>query len=228
MKFNYWQTFYEGSFYHVYNRSVGHEQLFANDDNYTYFLKKWQKYLHPYVDTYAYCLMGNHFHFLMRVKPITDDVRLVIQAENTVASERFCAGEITLNGFLEDQFKRYFSAYSLAYNKQHKRHGALFQERFKRVEIIDDVRLLDALCYIHHNPIHHDYSPSYDGWQYSSYIAYLSDKPTLLVRQKGLALFDGVGTDSKAFEAYHEAFKIGKRLWKKPPSWEDDLMEGDK
>ena len=126
MRFNYWQTFYEGGYYHVYNRAVGRDSIFLNDGNYKFFLKKWVQYIHAYVDTYAYCLMGNHFHYLIRIKPITDSLRQHVQAENTVASKRFYAGEIKLDVFLEDQFKRYFSAYTLAYNKQHKRHGGLF------------------------------------------------------------------------------------------------------
>ena len=224
MRFNYWQTFYEGSYYHIYNRSVGHEYLFANDDNCRFFLKKWNKYIQPYADTYAYCLMGNHYHFLIRIKPITEDIKSFIQTENTVASKRYCTGEITFNTFLQDQFKRLFSAYSLAYNKQNNRHGSLFQERFKRIKINDEIKLLNTICYIHHNPIHHDYSPFYDVWLYSSYIAYLSGKPTLIARQEGLALFNGISADSKAFQSYHEVFKVEKKLCKKMDNWEDDLM----
>jgi putative transposase len=225
MRFNYWQTFYEDSFYHVYNRTVGHEFLFANDGNYRYFLTKWKKYLHPYVDTYGYCLMGNHFHFLIRIKPVTDEQKQIIAAENTSASRRFCTGEITIDAFLEDQFKRFFSAYALSFNKQQKRHGSLFQAKFKRVQIVDDTRLLDTLCYVHHNPIHHDYSPFYDVWQYSSFKAYLSTEPTLIVRKEGLELFDGEGLTAQAFQAYHKAYQTGKRLWKKTIEWEDDMME---
>ena len=89
MRFNYWQTFYEGSYYHIYNRAIGRDWLFVNDGNYRFFLKKWQQYIHPYVETFAYCLMCNHYHFLVRIKPITADIRQKIAAENTVASKHF-------------------------------------------------------------------------------------------------------------------------------------------
>lgn len=56
-----------GKFYHIYNRAVGSDVLFKSDDNYLYFLKKYGEYLGKYVETYAYCLLNNHFHLLIRV-----------------------------------------------------------------------------------------------------------------------------------------------------------------
>ena len=224
MRFNYWQTFYEGSYYHVYNRAIGRDWLFVNEGNYSFFLKKWQKYLHPYVDTYAYCLMSNHFHFLIRIKPVTKEIRQQIENEKTVASKNFLTDQITLDAFLEDQFKRFFSAYALSFNKQQDRHGSLFQASFKRVQLRNEVKLLNTLCYIHHNPIHHDLSPFYDAWQYSSYSSYLSNKPTLLARQEGLALFDNLGADSIAFEYYHEAYRKDKNTWKRTIDWDDEML----
>jgi len=56
------------AFYHVYNRANGNELLFKNSGNYTYFLKKYKKYIHPIGATFAYCLIPNHFHFLIQIK----------------------------------------------------------------------------------------------------------------------------------------------------------------
>ena len=58
----------ENGFYHVYNHAVGNEQLFMNNENYLYFLKLLKKYLSTFVDVYAYCLMPNHFHFIIKIK----------------------------------------------------------------------------------------------------------------------------------------------------------------
>ena len=176
------------------------------------------------METFAYCLMCNHYHFLVRIKPITADIRQKIAAENTVASKHFLDNQISLDIFLEDQFKRLFSSYALSFNKQQQRRGSLFQESFKRVQLRNEVRLLDALCYIHHNPIHHNLSPFYDVWQYSSYVSYLSNKPTLLARTVGLALFDNLGLDYKAFVQYHEAYRLEKEAWKKSIDWDDSLL----
>lgn len=57
-----------GKFYHVYNRTNNKELLFKEHENYFFFLRKYKQYLSSYIDTYAYCLMPNHFHFLIKVK----------------------------------------------------------------------------------------------------------------------------------------------------------------
>jgi REP element-mobilizing transposase RayT len=56
------------TFYHVYNHANGKENLFVNHGNYVYFLKKYSEHLYPYIETYAYCLLPNHFHLLIRVR----------------------------------------------------------------------------------------------------------------------------------------------------------------
>ena len=62
----------EGKYYHIYNRGNNRETLFYTEANYKYFLKKYDKYLSEYVDTYAYCLLPNHFHLLISVKELKD------------------------------------------------------------------------------------------------------------------------------------------------------------
>jgi hypothetical protein len=57
-----------GNFYHVYNRGNNRQRIFFEERNYLYFLRLFEKYLSPLVDVYAYCLMPNHFHLLIRIK----------------------------------------------------------------------------------------------------------------------------------------------------------------
>jgi REP element-mobilizing transposase RayT len=54
--------------YHIYNRGNNREDLFKEERNYPYFLDKYFQYVSPLADTYAYCLMKNHFHILLRIK----------------------------------------------------------------------------------------------------------------------------------------------------------------
>lgn len=54
--------------YHIFNRAIGNELLFASDDNYKFFLEKYGKFIFPVADTYCYCLMPNHFHILLKIK----------------------------------------------------------------------------------------------------------------------------------------------------------------
>jgi putative transposase len=58
----------EGNFYHIYNRGNNVDNLFYNPENYWYFLRKYDEYLSDYLETYAFCLLPNHFHLLVRVK----------------------------------------------------------------------------------------------------------------------------------------------------------------
>ena len=60
--------FYPNGVFHIYNHANGDELLFRKDDNYRYFLKKFSDYLESILETFAYCLMPNHFHFLIRIR----------------------------------------------------------------------------------------------------------------------------------------------------------------
>jgi putative transposase len=57
-----------GQYYHIYNCGINGEQLFRETTNYEHFLRLYDKYIDPVAETYAWCLMGNHFHLLVRVK----------------------------------------------------------------------------------------------------------------------------------------------------------------
>jgi hypothetical protein len=59
-------------YYHIYNCGNNGENLFFEERNYPYFLKLYAKYIYPVTNTYAYCLMKNHFHLLVRMKPLED------------------------------------------------------------------------------------------------------------------------------------------------------------
>ena len=212
MKTNYWEKLEPEVIYHIYNRAVGKDNLFGDEDNYHYFLKQWKAYL-PYLEVYAYCLMPNHFHFLAKVKPIVGEQEIHLHKQNTSKNKRFIKGEIPYSEFLEDQFKRLFSSYALAYNKQQGRHGALFQKRFKRISVNKEYKLYELLAYIHHNPVHHHFCSAYEDWKYSSWSAYQNlQQPSLLNRQEVLNWFDADTEKAMAcFLSHHEEFRLDKR-----------------
>jgi REP element-mobilizing transposase RayT len=190
MKLDYWQKLEENCFYHIYNRGINKEIIFKTDENMKFFLKRWKELIEPYLDVAAFCLMPNHFHFLARVKTINEEVKAAIKKEITVRSEKFREGQISYNDFLEDQFKRLFQSYALAFNKQQNRTGSLLQKRFKRISVNDEYKRWHLLAYIHHNPIHHRFQTNYKDWVFSSYNTYLSESPTLIIREEVLAWFD--------------------------------------
>ena len=54
--------------YHLYNRGNNGETIFRQDENCRYFLKQYLKHFHPIAETFAYCLLPNHFHFVVRIR----------------------------------------------------------------------------------------------------------------------------------------------------------------
>ena len=54
--------------YHIYNHANGKHNIFFNNENRRYFLKKYDEYMYAYVHTFAYCLMSNHFHIQIQVR----------------------------------------------------------------------------------------------------------------------------------------------------------------
>ena len=57
-----------GNYYHIYNRGNNGQDIFFDTGNYNYFLKLYQQYIYPIAETYAWCLMKNHFHLLVYLR----------------------------------------------------------------------------------------------------------------------------------------------------------------
>lgn len=57
----------QGKYYHVYNRGCNKLSIFFNDDNYRFLIQKFIDTIEKYdIDIFAYCLMPNHYHLLVR------------------------------------------------------------------------------------------------------------------------------------------------------------------
>ncbi len=179
--------FEEGNFYHIYNRANSNkEKLFIQDKNYQYFLSQFDGYLGGYLEVWAYCLIPNHFHFLVRVKGLGGDV----------------------NKKLTEQFRKFFISYTQAINKQELRRGSLFQKSFKRILVDSDEYISALIHYIHFNPIYHKLVDNIDQWEYSSYQSLLSDRPTKLYRNEVIEWFGG----KKELERFHLEDKEYQRI----------------
>jgi hypothetical protein len=166
------------------------------------FLDKYTKYLAPYLETYAYCLIPNHYHIIAKVK---DSFLGIIESEKTTASKKYIESKTTEGEFLEHQLSRMFSGIAITYNHKYNRKGPLFKEGTKRVIIKTQERLIDQICYTHRNSIHHGLVADYAGWKYNSYNSYLSLSETMIKREEVLELFGG----RKMFIATHENYKKG-------------------
>jgi REP element-mobilizing transposase RayT len=163
--------------YHIYNRANGSDRLFRSPENYRYLLEKYQQHILPIADTFCYCLMPNHFHFLVRIKP-EDELR--------AAFPKFK----TLEKLPSKAFSNLFSAYTQAFNKRQDRMGSLFMKNFKRKKITDRSYLINLVRYIHNNPIEANLCDHITDWKYSSYHIILSDAPSFIERKEVLSWFE--------------------------------------
>lgn len=94
-----------GKFYHLYNRGNNRVSIFYEGRNYAYFLKLYDRHVSSVVETYAYCLLPNHFHFLIRVRNDAPEGRQISRC-----------------------FANLFNAYARAFNQAYRRTGVLDEE----------------------------------------------------------------------------------------------------
>jgi REP element-mobilizing transposase RayT len=162
-----------GSYYHLYNRGNGGANLFRRERNYRYFLKKYAYYAEPVAQTFAYALMPNHFHLLVRVKPL---------AEQPPEQAPLKASR---------QLAHCFNAYTKAVNRAWGRSGSLFEKNFKR-RAVDSERYFAVLVrYIHRNPQAHGFVQDFRTWPHTSYAALGGARPTRLRRALVMEWFGG-------------------------------------
>lgn len=147
-----------GKIYHIYNHGNAEDDLFRVDDNYMYFLAKFRQHLSSAVNTYAFCLLPNHFHFLLQV--VRNDLLTLPDFQ-----------ELTIEKMEERVIKRFsnfFNAYTKAFNKMFRRKGKLFLLPFQRKHITSAAYFLNTWKYIHYNPVHHGFRKSPYEWPFSS------------------------------------------------------------
>ncbi|MFT3980161.1 MAG: hypothetical protein QM687_06790 [Ferruginibacter sp.] len=187
--------FYEGGIFHVFNRTNNRELLFISDENRAYFLKQFAKYLQPFLETFCWCLLPNHFHFLVRVREhiaITEHLDSIDHSLLRPIERKYLAGEVSAELLLEFEWKRFFTSYSMAFNKKQQRKGNLFHRPFKRVHIDNDDYFTQAVIYIHANPAKHNICSDFSKYKWSSWMSALSSKPTLLSREELIEWFGGI------------------------------------
>ena len=181
-----------GNYYHIYNRGIDSCNLFKEPDNYEYFLSLYDKYISPATDTYAWVLMPNHFHFLVRIKEESE--RIASTPDRVWNPVR---GKIPPASL---QFSKLFNSYAQAFNKRIGRHGSLFERPFNRKIIENEWYLRQVILYIHNNPVHHRFCSHPMEYPWSSYLTCVSVKPTKLHRDKVIGWFD----DQANFKYLHD------------------------
>jgi len=172
-------------YYHLYNRGNNHDLLFYKEPNYHYFLKRYSDFLSDHVSTYAYCLLPNHFHLL--IKTNTHDV--------------------------SKQLRRLFQSFALSINKQENRSGSLFTKYFRRILVKDNEYLKYLIFYIHYNPEKHHTCNNFKEYKHSSYQSLLSNSETNPSREEIFEWFGGREEFIDFHNFYHEEKRIKKYIF---------------
>ena len=148
-------TYLPGHYYHIYNRGAHRVTIFREEDNYLFVLRKMKGYCRELaLAPIAYCLMPNHYHFLVRQE-----------------------GEHAA-GLLP---QRVFNSYSKAYNKRYEHSGTLFEGNYRVTPVEDERHLLHLCRYIHANPVKDGLVADAADWPYSNYLEWIGERNGALV-----------------------------------------------
>jgi putative transposase len=190
-------------YYHIFNRGSNRQNIFYSEENYLYFLRLWNLFLSGYVEFLAYCLLPNHFHFVIKTNEKIDVSVLNEQENRSLQKERFFSPIISdqsvIGKVIVNRLKRLFITYSMAINKQENRVGNLFDPKYKRLEISDDEYLKYAIFYAHYNPEKHHLINNFRNYKFSSYNALIGNSKTNISKE---AVYDIFG-DRTSFINYH-------------------------
>lgn len=210
--------------YHIFNHANGFENVFREPENYRYFLEKYRLYISPIAETYAYCLMPNHFHLVVRIRKreiietlIYNKKSIELNSSNSsnsnfskvlnfgkvdfgsgrvdfkkVEENKPIIGDYKIEKFISKQFANLFSCYTQSFNKVFERMGSLFIKNFKRRLILGIQDFLDAIIYVHRNPVHHRFRDHYGEWDYSSYLEIINNRSNIVEVEKLLRITNGI------------------------------------
>ena len=167
--------------YHVFNRGNNKQAIFFNSNNYIFFLHKIKKEWKQYCEILCYCLMPNHFHFMI--------------VPNKQGCDNIILGDKLSNmQNLSKVIGKTLSSYTKAINIQNKTTGNLFQKKTQSKCLsnteTNDIRLFTAdvalTCfhYIHQNPVKANLVKDLSKWIYSSFPDYYGNRNGTLCNKK--------------------------------------------
>ena len=170
-------TYTQDAYYHFYNRGAHRDSIFREPENYLFVLGKLKHYCRELALTpIAYCLMPNHYHFLIRQD-----------------------GEQAA-GLLP---QRIFNSYTKAYNKRYEHSGTLFESNYKVITVQTESYVLNVCRYIHANPVKHGIVTDLRDWPYSNYLEWIGERLGTLVDRAFICLYHPTSDDYReTIQAY--------------------------
>lgn len=193
------------TYYHIYNRGTNGENIFVEERNYSHFINLYFKHLETVTDLFAYCMLRNHFHILVRIKSKNEILDLLNKTLKVSTGQKHITNQsVSQNqnnnlkrkpleslpeNYASQKFSNFFNAYAKAINNAYERTGSLFEHPFERVPIKSDRQFWNVIAYIHQNPQKHKFVKDFRDWKYSSYGVILSKKHTNVKRDEVLKWF---------------------------------------
>lgn len=173
----------KGNYYHIYNRGNNGIDVFFDSESYYHFLRLYDRYISPIADTYAWCLLKNHFHTLVYIK--TDQEISWNKLEYSTIEKPKAFNPSNQFGYL-------FNAYTQAINKKFNRTGSLFERPFERKLVDSEKYFQNLIFYIHNNPVFHGFTNHINDYPWSSYETILSARPTKLKRNEVIRYYGDI------------------------------------
>jgi putative transposase len=183
-----WRIEYKGAYYHVLSRGNEGREIFYGDEDKSLFLKTVGEMSHRFdVDVFAFVLMSNHYHLLMRTNLAN----------------------------LSRAMQWLGLAYTRRFNNRHGRSGHLFQGRFKSILVENEAYVVELSCYIHRNPVRGGVVNRLMDYKWSSYPAYAYRRKGFGWLKTDLILSFFSGTDpGKAYREKVQGYaEEEKGLW---------------
>lgn len=201
-----------GEVYHVYNRTNNKEKLFKTDRNRPYFLYLLKSKLSSVADFYAYSLLENHFHLLIKIKS-EEEIR--INLEKIPKSRR----RIIVSQFLEAEdkgnmihqlvsscFSGVFNSYTQAINKFYGRTGNLFTRSYKRSVVTSEWKFDYLMNYVHKNRMKHGLIKTYLNDRWSSYKEIVQENSSIINIEEIFRIYGGKHQFQKFLRNYDMAY----------------------
>jgi REP element-mobilizing transposase RayT len=183
-----WRIEYAGALYHVLSRGNHQQDIFLQDEDRRSFLKAIGQMSERYdVDIFAYVLMDNHYHLLLR----------------------------TNSANLSKSMQWLGTTYTTRFNLRHARNGHLFQGRYKSIIVENDSYLLQLSYYIHRNPLRAGCVKRLIDYRWSSYPAYAYQRryPEWLNTKLILSQFNAADRHRIYREKVQRYSEENKRIW---------------
>ena len=168
--------------YHLYNQGNKGSRIFFSDQNYIYFLQKVKRHLVPHCEIIAWCLMPNHFHFLIFMEERMRNIKSGVKVGKTELS------------IFSNNLRVMLSSYARAINKQQGVSGSLFRQNTKMKKLGQVILggseaeipnyAQNCFIYLHQNPYAAGLVNKIEDCPYSSYRDYAGLRPGRIVNRR--------------------------------------------